>query len=401
MFYLDIMLKIKSKKLLIIILSLSLMLIIEKIKIIILPRLPNLNRKYWVGEKYDILIKNYFKNKYEQIFIKSKYNRVNINILSRKIMMKSSGRECLVIDSKEFKTYNCFNIYNTPNISFQENTTIKLETKTKKKLILNLYDYPKSNIRYISNNPDMINVNKEGEITAIRPGFAIISAIGLDNKTVTIKVVCIADNGLVNNNILKQSNITQYNNLMIVAHPDDEVLWGGANIYKDKYYIVCITNGYNPIRGTEFKKSLNFTKSGGIILNYTGLQDHKTSNWLEIEKGIIKDLTLIINYKQWKKIVTHGPEGTTGHIHHKKLSNYVTKIAEKYNKFNILYYFEKFYRKNLVPKNLKMINKTEFDYKLKEIEVYESQKKAINNIWIHFLAYENLISASKRKNNSL
>ena len=395
--------KTTSKKLLIIIiiLSLSLLFIRENMTIIRLPNLSNLNRKYWVGEKYNLLIKNYFKNKYEQIFIKSKYNLVNINLLSKQIMMKSSGRECLVIYSKIFKSYTCFNIYNTPNISFQEKTPIKLETKTKKKLILNIYDYPKSYIRYISNNPDMINVNKEGEITVIRPGIALISALGLDNKTATIKVVCIADNGLINNNILKQSNITQYNNLMIVAHPDDEVLWGGANIYKEKYYIVCVTNGYNPIRGNEFKKSLNFTKSGGLLLNYTGLQDKKTANWSEIERGMIKDLTLIINYKQWKKIVTHGPEGTTGHIHHKKLSNYVSKIAHKYNKFNILYYFSKFYRKNMVPKNLKMISKKELEYKLKEIEVYKSQKIAINKLWIHFLVYENLISASMWKNETL
>jgi len=233
--------------------------------------------------------------------------------------MKSRGRECLTAYNKELKAHTCFNIYNTPNISFNENNPIELQTNTVRQLILCIYDYPKSNIRYISNNPGIIKVNNKGEIIALRPGSALISASGLDNKTATVKIISLADNGLINNNTLEHLKVNQYNKLMIVAHPDDEVLWGGAHLYKHKYFIVCITNGYNIIRANEFKKILNLTKSGGIILNYTDLQDNKVSNWLGMQKGIIKDLTLIINYKRWKKIVTHGPEGTTGHFHHRKV----------------------------------------------------------------------------------
>ena len=29
--------------------------------------------------------------------------------------------------------------------------------------------------------------------------------------------------------------------LMIVAHPDDESLWGGAHLAKDRYLVVCLT----------------------------------------------------------------------------------------------------------------------------------------------------------------
>ena len=29
-------------------------------------------------------------------------------------------------------------------------------------------------------------------------------------------------------------------NLMIVAHPDDETLWGGAHLIEDNYYVVCV-----------------------------------------------------------------------------------------------------------------------------------------------------------------
>ena len=119
----------------------------------------------------------------------------------------------------------------------------------------------------------MIKINNEGEITALRPGNAIISAKGLDNRSSTIKVKSLANNGLIDINMLKNLEANKYDNLMIVAYPDDEILWGGANLFKDNYFVVCLTNGYNQIRANEFRKALNLTLNGGIILNYTDRQD--------------------------------------------------------------------------------------------------------------------------------
>ena len=182
-------LNLKSKQLLITTLVLSLIFNRAYIKIVILPSLSNSNQKYWVGEKYNILIKNYPKIKYEKINFKSKYNHTYLGLLDGKIIMKSSGRECLTAYIKELKACTCFNIYNTPNINFKENNPLKIQTKTVRKLILNIYDYPKSNIRYMSNNPGIIKVSNDGVIKAIRPGSAIISASGLDNKSAIIKVI--------------------------------------------------------------------------------------------------------------------------------------------------------------------------------------------------------------------
>ena len=30
--------------------------------------------------------------------------------------------------------------------------------------------------------------------------------------------------------------------LMIVAHPDDETIWGGSHLLKGHYLVVCLTN---------------------------------------------------------------------------------------------------------------------------------------------------------------
>lgn len=184
---------------------------------------------------------------------------------------------------------------------------------------------------------------------------------------------------------------------MIVAHPDDEALWGGANLFKDRYFVVCLTNGFNLKRANDFKELLKFTNNSGIILNYPDLQDNIRDDWSEVRAGIIKDLSKLLSYQYWDKIVTHGPDGTTGHIHHKETCKYVTKIAKKFNEFNNLYYFGKFYKKKKIPKYLPRISDEELSYKIKEINIYQSVIKNIYKLWYHMLPYENWILASKWK----
>ena len=113
---------------------------------------------------------------------------------------------------------------------------------------------------------------------------------------------------------------------------------------------------------------------------------------------MIKDLSLILNYKDWGKIVTHGPDGTTGHIHHKKTCELVTKISKKSNKYKNLYYFGKFYKKNEVPKYLPRISSNDLEIKKKEVNIYKSVREIIYLLWFHMLPYENWILASKWKN---
>ena len=40
---------------------------------------------------------------------------------------------------------------------------------------------------------------------------------------------------------LKKIDFSKYNKLMIVAHPDDETLWGGGHLIDGDYVVVCVT----------------------------------------------------------------------------------------------------------------------------------------------------------------
>ena len=73
----------------------------------------------------------------------------------------------------------------------------------------------------------------------------------------------------------------------------------------------------------------------------------------------------------------------------------VSDITKKSNKFNILYYFSKFYTKDRIPLNFGMINKGELELKKKAIEIYQSQIEGIYQYWYHFLPYENWVLATK------
>ena len=354
------------------------------------------HQKYWVGGKYKLLIYKCLNNSIEKIYLRISNNRVE-ELSDGYFLMKSSGRECITAYMRNKKSKICFTIYNTPELKFKETNPIKIEINNVKQVNLVGRDYPKLNVNFISNHPDIIKINNEGKITAMRPGNAIITAMGLDGKKTQIKVVAFSNNGLINNYTLDQNNASQYQKVMIVAHPDDETLWGGAHLIKERYFVVCLTNGYNLDRANDYREILKFTKNNGIILNHPDLQDNIIDDWSEFGIGIKKDLSKIIKYKFWETIVTHGPDGTTGHIHHKKICEYITKITKECNIYKNLYYFGTFFAKNKMPKYLSKISDEELEYKKKLVVIYKSKRDIIYKEYFHMLPYENWILASNWK----
>ena len=308
---------------------------------------------------------------------------------------KSIARECLPKYPNNINSSITFNLYEEKKKSIDNITFLKMDINSTIQLNFDANNNSRLNISYKSDHPGIIKVNNKGIVSTLRPGKAIITINGLSNRINKIKVLSVPSNGLISNYTLKINNAEKFKNLMIVAHPDDETLWGGVNLYKDEYFVVCITNGYNFRRASDFRKILNFTKNRGIILDYPDLQDSIIDNWSEFKIGILKDLSTILNYNHWSKIVTHGPDGTTGHYHHKKTCEYVTVITRKLKLFNNLYYFGKFYKKNEIPKDLPRISKKELKIKIQEISLYKSVEKQINKLWLHMIPYENWILASK------
>ena len=131
-------------------------------------------------------------------------------------------------------------------------------------------------------------------------------------------------------------------NLMVVAHTDDELLWGWKDLLNGEDWVVlCIFQQYNyPGADKERKRRLlNFEKTSElfgfkkIILDYVD-SPYKLEIDNELQKNIKNNIFNIINNS--KKIVTHNPQGEYGHYHHKIVSKIVTELVIDKNK---LYYF--------------------------------------------------------------
>ena len=184
---------------------------------------------------------------------------------------------------------------------------------------------------------------------------------------------------------LKKQNINT-RKIMIVAHPDDEMLWGGAHLISDKYLVVCVTCGDDELREKEFEKVMKKVNCPYLSLAYPD-----RNNWIAYNKSIKKDLKTILKYKKFNYIVTHNPVGEYGHNQHIMVSNYVTDLVKDKSK---LYYFNHYYTQEELQKlnySIKSISKKELAKKEEVLTIYKSQEAIINN---HrpTIGYEDFIS---------
>ena len=173
---------------------------------------------------------------------------------------------------------------------------------------------------------------------------------------------------------IKDVDLNRAKKLMVVAHPDDETIWGGSHLLKDDYLVVCVTCGRNKIRNHEIEEAMKISKDQVIMLGYPDKTFGKRNDWHSYKKQIEKDLNRIINSKNFELIATHNPNGEYGHVHHQMTSQAVTDVVRNNHMENKLIYFGKYYSKKIIGKyedHLEEIdNRKE---KNKMLEVYKSQ----------------------------
>jgi hypothetical protein len=114
--------------------------------------------------------------------------------------------------------------------------------------------------------------------------------------------------------------------LLIVAHPDDETLWGGANLLSEPGWLVVVsTHQYNDERAAEFFRTMSYANvtqykmydTDDIYTDDPDEADELYDN-SDFETGL-KELAT----KDWKIVLTHNEQGEYGHGHHKKVHRMV------------------------------------------------------------------------------
>lgn len=253
-------------------------------------------------------------------------------------------------------------------------------------------------IVYKSFNDKIASVTNKGIVKGNKVGETKITVSADKGKiTQTIKIKVVSDNNssankkgpFITTSILKQAGIDYTNKLMVVAHPDDETLWGGGHLSEGNWFVVCLTNGYNRQRTKEYHNALNSLGAKGIILSYPDLTNGKRNNWSTVKNNIVNDMNTVLKYKEWNMIATHNPEGEYGHIHHKMTSSYMRASTQSAGNFSRLYYFGKFYKPNEIPTNLEAnVSSYNQNKKRHALDLYTSQLKAINKKWAQLIPYE-------------
>lgn len=181
-----------------------------------------------------------------------------------------------------------------------------------------------------------------------------------------------------------------YGKLMIVAHADDEILWGGDHLLRDDYTVICMSGGDIESRYNEFKNAMKYTDDKFIMLDFEVLdKNNKQRNWAEDHEEMEKILRRYIGMRNWDLIVTHNPDGEYGNPQHKTINALVKSIVSECGNIN-LYYFGPYIPKRMKPNQKINVNSwgiSKKEYIIKNF--YDSQSYKIKRKWWHMLPYEN------------
>lgn len=287
------------------------------------------------------------------------------------------------------------------DIAFDDNNPITMEAGTQRDLKLQITpeNATYKTIKWSSNDRSMAMVDKNGRVTALRPTEGVdITATSVDSrisKTWTIKIT--ANNGTVTKAMLDKLKLDDVDHVMIVTHPDDESLWGGAHLIHEKYFVVCMTNGYHQTRHANFDSVMNKVNQKSLILNYPDVKKYYKNGKYDAdlystsEVGMRKDIRTILTYKKWKKVVTHNPFGEYGKYHHQRVSAYVSSEFDKLKLQNVeFYYFGKYYdADDTIPGE--QIAAEDLAIKNEMIRMYLPTAQGAIRAFGHMIPYENWI----------
>jgi len=126
--------------------------------------------------------------------------------------------------------------------------------------------------------------------------------------------------------------IMQPDKLMIVAHPDDEVLWGGLNLLSQPgWFVVCSTHANHPVRSQEFYKTM---KMIGNDIRFKMFDVPDIFTYSDVMANQLYDGTPFDDYlkelatQTWTIVVSHNEVGEYGHAHHRKVHRMVKRYFQ-------------------------------------------------------------------------
>lgn len=124
---------------------------------------------------------------------------------------------------------------------------------------------------------------------------------------------------------------------MIVAHCDDETIFGGYDLLQNNNWTVIVitnpsSNKKNKHRKNEF---INISKKANFKYEFWNYKNdkHSVKNWNINE--IITRIDNLIKNNNFNMILTHNLKGEYGHLHHKTIH---TILYDNFKNYNLQYF---------------------------------------------------------------
>lgn len=339
-----------------------------------------------------------------------KSSNTDVAIVNNKglVTAKEAGRVTVTASDKHSKkkTKIKITVLDVPvtGINFSPNNPKSMETGTSQPFSVQCAPQNATNkkILWSTSNKSAATVDENGVVTALRPIEAVdITAVSADNKNVscTWKLKITLTDGFITKSILDSLDLTVMDKVMIVAHPDDETLWGGSHLIQNEYFVVCLTHGWNEKRRTAFINTMKTTNDKYLILNYPDIRKQLPNGSYETDllstcrTALQKDIARILSYKKWRQVVTHNPTGEYGKFLHQQISKAVTdEFAKNCKTDSELWYFGRYYKSGQIPG--KQIDPALLTIKNQLVSRYYPTASGAIKAFGHMIPYENWIPAS-------
>ena len=147
--------------------------------------------------------------------------------------------------------------------------------------------------------------------------------------------------------------------LVIVAHPDDETIWIGGTIARNKkidWTIFSLCRASDHDRAPKFRRVCEYYEARSII---TDLDDEGKLSLEEVKQEAKKIILEKIDFNEFDYIFTHGVNGEYGHERHIAVHLAIDElIKEKKINPETVFYFNYVKNKNdlLEPDNNSIVN---------------------------------------------
>lgn len=140
-----------------------------------------------------------------------------------------------------------------------------------------------------------------------------------------------------------EDDLGSINDLIVIAHPGDEVIWASRLLNKEETLIICVSCGTNGDTDEEFKEVAKLNKNKYKFLNIPTHQDEIYDDWINSYDIIEKEIDAVLRSRHWEKIYTYSPDNIADETHHRILSRITTQSAIRQRLSNNLYYFAPYF----------------------------------------------------------